>query len=147
MGRNKEHLKFKVSNDYLVQYKATQTEQTSEHFHDVLECLLIESGNMHTQLNSKTYHLGPNTLLLFSNVDLHYNQIEPPGAISRRYLVYFRPEYIETISSIAAELLECYYFRPFPDAQILPLDDITAERMMKLFDTIIAYTHDELSDQ
>ena len=54
MVRDKEHLKFRVSNDYLVQYKATPTEQTNEHYHDVLECLLIESGNMHTLLNGKT---------------------------------------------------------------------------------------------
>lgn len=146
MVRDKEHLKLRVSNDYLVQYKATPTEQINEHYHDVLECLLIESGNMHTLLNGKSYHLGPNTMLLFSNVDLHFNQIEPPGAISRRYLAYFRPEYIESISSSAAGLLECYYFRPFPDAQILPLGSITAERMMKTFDTIIAYTQDDVTD-
>ena len=74
-------------------------------------------------VNNKYYHLNPGTLLIFNNMDLHHNYVVSNTVDYDRYVLFFKPDYIRSQSSAQTDLLECFLFRHFDDAHILPLED------------------------
>ncbi len=136
--RYKENL----SGDFFIQHKiTTANEKTGFHIHDAFEALLILSDGMRCVVGEKTYFLNRNTLLLFNNMDLHFLNMLPEATINDRYLLYFKPEYIQALSSASTNLLECFFYRPFDDAQILTLQADEAQELLALLLQIDAQYH------
>ncbi|WP_283610065.1 AraC family transcriptional regulator [Faecalispora anaeroviscerum] len=121
------------SNDFSIEHKvSTQSEKINFHIHDVFEILLNLSDNIQCMIQDKTYILRPNTLLLFNNMDLHLIRMLPQTKRNDRYVLYFKPELIEPFSSASTNLLECFFFRPFPDASLLYLNPDEAQDILVL---------------
>lgn len=108
-----------LTNDFSIQHKITTSAEINDfHIHDAFEIMLVRSSNVKCFIGEKSYHIEKNSLILFNNMDLHLLLLDKVGEYDR-YVLYFRPEYIATLSSSETDLLECFFFRPFPDPQIL----------------------------
>ncbi len=136
MKEHLTHYKECFSDSFSIKHKITKIdEKHTFHIHDELELLLVMSEHIKCTVNDKSYFVKPCTLLIFNNMDLHYVSMTQPG-ISDRYVVYFKPEYIEFLSSGSTNLLECFLFRPFGDANILPLTQRQADSLILLMNRI-----------
>lgn len=117
----------KFAADFSIEHKITKMNELSRpHYHDDYELFLNLTPGLVTMVNDKYYHLNPGTLMIFNNMDLHHNYADISSSGYDRYVLFFKPEYIRALSSAHTDLLECFLFRPFPDAHILPL----AERQL-----------------
>ena len=140
-GRDLQY-KENLSGDFFIEHRVTQTtEKAGFHIHDVFEFLLILSDGMRCVVGEKTYALNRNTLLLFSNMDLHFVSMLPSAMVNDRYLLYFRPEYIQTLSSASTNLLECFFYRPFDDPNILALQEDETRELLNLLVQIDGQYH------
>ena len=124
------------SDTFSLRHKVTTIdEKHTFHIHDELELFLVLSEHIKCVVNDKTYLVKPNTLLIFNSMDLHYVSMTQPG-VNDRYVVFFKPEYIEFLSSGETNLLECFLFRPFEDANVLPLTEHQADSLILLMNRI-----------
>ncbi len=112
----------KLENVFSLEYKDTPgTSNQGFHIHDQYEILLCLSDQMFCRVDKDRYDIGPDTLMLFNNMDLHFFGTKQTGAENRRYVLYFEPAYIAYLSSGRVNLLDCFLYRPFPDSWLLPL--------------------------
>lgn len=122
---------------FLLKHKISfEAEKRAPHIHDVFEILLIRSENVICDIGEKTYFVAPNTAILFNNMDLHLIKLKERCRYDR-YVLYFKPEYIEDLSSPSTDLLECFFFRPFPNPQVLELDEDQAAKLVSMMERII----------
>jgi len=128
-----------LGGDYSVRHKQTFSNEKSRfHIHDEFEVLLSLSSGMKLETADKTYILPHYSLLLFNSMDLHLLSLMSPDTENNRYVVYFRPEYINALSTERTDLLECFMLRPFADANVLPLEERAAMELAGALDRIIA---------
>lgn len=128
-----------LNNDFSIEHKITdKAEKYDFHIHDAFEIVLILSDYVKCHVNDKSYFINKNTLLLFNNMDLHRLSLTKPCRHDR-YVLYFKPEYIGSLSTEETDLLECFFFRPFPDVHILQLSQEQADTLVLLLDKICAY--------
>jgi AraC-like DNA-binding protein len=112
------------------------------HIHDQFELLLNLSDDICCTIGDTTYDVKKNTLLIFNNLDLHHMFMKYHRGIYNRYVLHFLPEIIAPFSSSDTDLLECFFYRPFKDANILPLPQEMADKVQCLLDRLIeANTH------
>lgn len=148
---NTAHYFESFQGDYSIRFKDTQgAERAGFHIHDVFELTLITEGTLECTVNDRCFIAGKNTVLLFNNMDLHRSLITQQKRF-KRYVLWFRFEYIEGLSSPQTDLMECYFFRPFEKAQCLELDDENAYRLTELLERLLqadaigeAFGHDLL---
>lgn len=132
-----------LKGDYSVRHKITfSDEKRLPHIHSEFELLLVHSEGMHAVINERRYELKPNTLLLFNDMDLHHIRMRRGGA-NDRHMLYFKPEYIQALSTAHTNLLECFLFRPFNDANLLPLTPRQAQRLSEGMDELAALAAQE----
>ena len=128
-----------LGGDYSVRHKRTFSNEKSQfHIHNEFEVLLSLSAGIKLENGEKTYILPHYSLLLFNSMDLHHLSLMSPDTENDRYVVYFKPEYINALSTERTDLLECFMLRPFADANILPLNVQTAMELAGALDRIIA---------
>lgn len=143
MVNQTEIVKEKIKEDFSIFHKITSAnEQHNFHIHDEFEIMLILSDGMMCAVGEQTYMLPKNSLLLFNNMDLHMINTVKPGP-SERYVVSFRPEYLELLSSDKTNLLECFFFRPTSDPNLLPLSDGQASLLTDILVRITDYRSPE----
>lgn len=141
MQDNYEQYKEMFSENFSVQHKVTTTSiQGTYHIHDDFELVLLCSDGMACNIGDASHTLSANTLLIFNHMDLHYNHLTHPGTPNERYVVVFKPEYIDGFSSAQTDLLECFYFRPFKNPCILPLSENEALQCREILEKIIQAT-------
>ena len=131
-----------LSGDHSVRHKRTYTNEKSQfHIHNEFEVLLSLSPGLKLETGNKTYILPRYSLMLFNNMDLHLLSLLSPNTENDRYVLYFKPEYINSLSTEETDLLECFMLRPFPDANILALDAATATELTASLNRIIALSN------
>ena len=129
-----------LAGEFSVQHKRTFSNEKSQfHIHNEFEVLLSLSPGLKLETGSKTYILPHYSLMLFNNMDLHLLSLMSPNTENDRYVLYFKPEYINSLSTSDTDLLECFMLRPFADANILTLCHQTAVEMTAALDQIIAW--------
>ncbi|MGI5173961.1 helix-turn-helix transcriptional regulator [Treponema sp. OMZ 840] len=134
------------SEDFLLKHKTTFIpEKRRFHIHDVFEILFIRSENVICNIDEKSYHIPANTVILFNNTDLHLITLNKRCKYDR-YVLFFKPEYIEQLSSPTTNLLECFFFRPFLDSQILKLSIEAADQIEVMLNKIIDSSNKEKKD-
>jgi AraC-like DNA-binding protein len=127
------------STSICVKHRISHTgEKLTFHIHDELELLLILSEGIRCRVGDGVYYPAKDTLLIFNNMDLHHISPAQGGGINNRYVLYFKPEYISSFSSAQTDLLECFFFRPFADAFLLPLSGQNAGELIALYENLIA---------
>jgi AraC-like DNA-binding protein len=126
--------------DITILHKVTlHNEKVCKHIHENFELLFIISDGIIGTIGEKHYNLKRNTLVLLSNVDFHWFRMNTAGCFDR-YVVTFMPENLATLSTNDTNLLDCFFFRPFPDSQIIELDDEQAKIIVSLFEDLMALT-------
>ena len=132
----------KLGLDFSVEKKTTPGKENSmPHIHDQYELLFCLSDHMCFDVDSGSgteHHLiRKNTLLLINNMDRHYFYPEEAAGENFRYVVYFDPAYIDSLSTDEVSLLDCFLFRPFPSAQILCVSQEQSQFLQQLLDKIL----------
>lgn len=132
-----ERFKEEFPEDFLIRHKITNIpEKTDFHIHDVFEMIFLLSNGAICSIGDKKHAVSPNSIILFNNMDLHYLTFKKTCRCDR-YVIYFKPEYIEALSSKQTDLLECFFFRPFPDGQIIPLDQNRSAELLPQLEKIL----------
>lgn len=106
--------------DFSASYRSALPQMRRCHLHDQFEIVLLPAGRGRLILGEESHPLGPGSLILLGSTDLHrfaFASEEEAG----RYVLFFRPEYADALSTAQCSLLSCFFFRPFPDAQLLSL--------------------------
>lgn len=111
------------------------------HMHDQYELLLCLSENMFCAVGDRQTVVGPNTLLLFNSTDQHRFGPLVPNGENRRYVLYFEPSFLDYLSEGEVNLLDCFLFRPFDDAYVLPLTLEQSQLLQDTFSRIIRLQH------
>lgn len=130
-----------------------ETEETilkQPHIHDLYEITLVLTDNVALNMNDTLTKIPKNSLLLFNNMDLHLITKAGEGAFCR-YVLQFRPEYLEGLNQRGCDLFECFFMRPFEGAQILELNTqeyrsvrSVMERIEQIFKSSGMYGREEL---
>lgn len=129
----------KLNDDFSLEFKTSRgQENPTQHIHDEYEMLLCLTDDMFCRVNGKQYEVGGNTLLLFNNMDLHQFGPSVCGADNQRYVLYFKPSYLESMITGQTDLYACFLFRPFPDCCVLPLSVEQSVKMQMQFKKILA---------
>lgn len=118
------------------------------HIHEVFEMLLVLSDGVNVQIDQDIYPVDRNTLLLFTSGDLH-RVITEAGVEYDRYVLHLVPEQADAFSTEQTNLLECFYRRPGPHPQILPLSQDQVEVIFSLFcqlEEVQSHAHPMLGD-
>jgi AraC-like DNA-binding protein len=134
---HKEYREF-LQPSFSVKHKITTVnDKYTFHIHDQFELTLNLSDDICCTVNDTTYDLKQNTLLIFNNIDLHHMFMKCHGGIYDRYVLYFPPEFITPFLSSNTDLLECFFYRPFKDANVLPLPKDSAAEVKYLFERLV----------
>lgn len=131
-----ERYKEELAEDFSIEHKISDGPALLHfHSHDAFEIMLLLSDDTRCYIGDSHYVLAKNSVILFNNMDVHYLTIDKPTRYDR-YVLYFRPEYIESLSSEETDLLECFFFRPFADANLMKLDEVKAAELLFLLQQV-----------
>jgi AraC-like DNA-binding protein len=122
------------------------SEKVSPHIHENFEVLLINCDNIIGTIGKKKYNLKKKSLVLLNKVDLHWFRMKNSGTYDR-YVITFMPENLSALSTDTTNLLDCFFYRPFPDPQILELQDSQANELIALFEELIFQTDPKNKNQ
>lgn len=129
----------KLNEDFCLTLKTSRGQANPTfHIHDEYELLLCLSDNMICRVNGRQYEVGRDTLLLFNSMDLHQFGPQQSDAENRRYVLYYKPGYLESMFTSRVDLYACFLFRPFPDCCVLPLSAEQSREMQEQFEKILA---------
>ena len=123
----------KLYGEYAVSHRLTtrDTHKNTYHVHNELEVMYVKQGTITLAVGEEKYEVHGGTLLLFSPMDLH--GIVPQSDVFERYVLYFKPEFMETISSEAMRLLECFYMKNTAFSNRILLNDTQKAEFDALF--------------
>jgi len=107
------------------------------HIHDEYEIILCLSDNMFLDMERERFKVEKNTLLLLSNLDLHHFGPQSEDGRNVRYILNFKPSFVDFISTAPYNLLDCFKFRPFNNAPVLPLTEDDSALLCSKMDSII----------
>ena len=123
--------------DFSAVYRRSLPQMSRCHLHDQFEIVLLPNGRGRLILGEEPHPLGPGSLVLLGSMDLHrfsFVSEEEAG----RYVLFFPPDYADALSTAQYNLLSCFFFRPFPNAQLLSLDEKQTAALAGRMDRLIA---------
>lgn len=110
----------------------TFAEKFRMHVHDAYEVTLILSEDVELVINDTSYPVPKGSLLLFNTMDAH--QIKYNGISSyRRYVVWFKNDFLNEFDTLSHQLLRCFFLRNFEKANLLTLKDVQLEKALELY--------------
>jgi len=122
--------------DFHIEYKdSTMPHKRVNHIHDQFEVTFVLSEGAQVVIGEDVIPVQSNTLLLFNSLDLHRIQVAN-GAEYRRYVFWVAPEYLSCFAQGQEYMFSCFFYRPFPRSQILPLNQEAAEVIRLLMDAL-----------
>ncbi len=125
-----------LSGDFSIAFKdSSQPHKLVNHIHDQWEVTYVLTPGACAVIGEECIDVPAHSLLLFNGLDLHRIQVQD-GCEYRRYVLWLTPEYLSCFSQGQEYMLSCFFYRPFPHSQILPLGD-DAGRIQALFDGLI----------
>lgn len=128
----------KFTTDFYFDHRTSSFESKSTfHIHQDFEVFYTLSDQIMFEVNDQKRIVQKDSLILLSNADLHH-MYPLDKSDFKRYIIYFKPEYIQSLSSPDTNLLQCFYFRPFEDAHILQLTEEQKAKLIPLYDKLEA---------
>lgn len=119
--------------DFSVRYKTPSVPgMEKSHIHRELEVTMVLSDQVQCTIGSTRRTLRANTLILFNNFEHHC--INVPNESYYRHTCLFLPAFLGTDSE--DDLLTCFFVRPVPDANLIPLDAADAALFSMLFEQL-----------
>lgn len=139
-----------LSGQFSIAYKdSSQPYKHINHIHDPWEVTYILSKDAQVWIGDEMQEVPAHSVLLFNSLDLHRIQV-PEGCEYNRYVLWLSAEYLSCFSHGQEYMLSCFFYRPFPHSQILPLEPEASNELHALLDKLIlaaqdtAYGHEML---
>lgn len=109
--------------DFSFKYADTPvSEKFHVHVHDAYEVTLILSDDVELFINGSSYPVPRGSLLLFNTMDTH--MIRYKGKTSyKRYVVWFKPEFLNELDTLSHKLLRSFFLRSFDKPNLLCLTE------------------------
>lgn len=104
---------------------------------DKLCIFFILSGGVSCNLNGSSQTVQPNTALLFHTMNLQRIR-SIPGCNTESFMLSISPEDLSLLSTEQTNLLDCFYYRPFDAAQLLPLTPADMEQITALLSRLMS---------
>lgn len=131
-----------LSGQFSIAYKdSSQPHKRINHIHDPWEVTFVLSPCAQVWIGDEKRDVPANSVLLFNSLDLHRIQVAD-GCEYRRYVLWLSAEYLSCFAQGQEYMLTCFFYRPFPDSQILPLEADEARQLQALLDKLILAAHD-----
>jgi AraC-type DNA-binding domain-containing proteins len=102
------------------------------HFHNVYEIYLAITPGAEMWIGNQRYIISPNDLLLLSSSDQHRVIVNDRIGYDR-YILYFNPIYIQTLSTYNASLLECFGIKHSSRTHCLKLTSENTKNLISLY--------------
>ena len=102
------------------------------HIHEAYEIMLVVSENIAIDVNEESYPVPAGSILLFNTMDLHRVRICGEGNY-KRYVLYFKYDFLKELEPIREELLRCFYMRGSEKANMLVPSDTDKPLFLDLF--------------
>lgn len=103
---------------------------------DKLCIYFILSGGISCNLNGSSQTVQSNTALLFHTMNLQRIR-STPGCDTESFMLSISPEDLSLLSTEQTNLLDCFYYRPFASAQLLPLTPADTEQITALLSRLV----------
>lgn len=117
--------------DFSVCYKTPSIPgMEKSHIHRELEVTMVLSDQVQCTIGSTRRTLRANTLVLFNNFERHCLNV--PNESYYRHTCLFLPAFLGTDRE--EDPLACFFVRPVPEANLLPLNDTDAVLFRMLFE-------------
>ena len=105
--------------DFSVDFRCTQGPTKGPfHLHDAYEVVFVLSNDVEITVNNETFAVPFGSILIFNAMDLH--QIRYTGGdCYKRFVVWFKHDYLNILESARDKLLRCFFIRNFDKANML----------------------------
>ena len=131
-----------LTGQFYIAYKdSSQPYKRINHIHDPWEVMFILSEGAQVYIGDERMDVPANSVLLFNSLDLHRIQVSE-GCAYNRYVLWLSAEYLSCFAQGQEYMLSCFFYRPFPRSQILPLQPEEAEQLRFLLDKLIHAAED-----
>lgn len=95
------------------------------------------SDGVSCTLNDRSLAVPANTALLFHTMNLQRIS-SSTDRDTESFMLSISPEDLSLLSTEQTNLLDCFYYRPFETAQLLPLDSADMEQITALFSKLLS---------
>lgn len=112
----------KLRGECTIKYSELPLLKSNLHVHDAYEIILLLSDNVEVFINDVSYPVPYGSLMLFNTMDAHrikYNGND----IYRRYVVHFKPAFLNKLEPLFHQLLRCFFLRNFDKPNLLCLSE------------------------
>lgn len=100
-----------INTDFTTEYKVDTEWSTADfHSHDVFEVYYSMSDGIKFFIGDKVYPVEKGDIFIFNHLDLHKCMV-PANTTYKRYIMIFRPEFIQDLSTPSTDLLDCFLNR------------------------------------
>lgn len=143
MNELNPYLKEKINKDFSTSYLTTKGWGMQDyHFHDGYEINFPMTDHIKWFAGDSFYQVKKGDLFLFNSMDLH-RAIIPPDMEYERYVLSFKPEYIDSLSTGDTDLLECFHHREGEFSHCIHLSNQQIDELLPLLKKARYYCNDE----
>ncbi|MDD4689679.1 MAG: AraC family transcriptional regulator [Eubacteriales bacterium] len=108
------------------------------HYHDGYEIYLTMTDNIKLYVNEKIYLANRGSLVVYNHLDMH-RVVVPPDVEYERYIINFKPEYINGLSLPDVDLLDCFLNRDVDFCHMIQLNEEQLDHMLGLLSKALTY--------
>lgn len=136
-------LKEKFKREFSVSYLCTKGWGMQDyHFHDGYEINFPLTENIKWFAGDRFYPVKSGDMFLFNTMDLH-RAIIPPDMQYERFILSFKPEYIDSLSTGDTDLLECFHHREGEFSHCIHLSSGQTDQLLPLLKKAEYYCNTE----
>ena len=135
MMKENAHKKYfeELQGDFSVSYLESEKSPLNRlHVHEAFEITLILSDNASVEVNEEEYDLQKGSLLFFNTMDLHRIRAGE-DSVYRRFVLWFKYDFLMELEPIREELLKCFYNRAFEKANLVQLEETQLQEVLELY--------------
>ena len=127
----------KLSEDFHISHKISTGKSGSFHVHKDLEVVFIKTDGVVCEVSGSKIEVKANSLLFFNSSDLHRLTC-PDNKPYERYVIYFKQEHIEKLSSEQTDLFRCFFLRPTSNANYIELTEEQSNELLAHVEKLLA---------
>ena len=137
-------LKDKIKTDFFIRHAITKGWGMQDyHFHDGFEINFPLTENIKWFVGDRIYTVKKGDLFLFNPMDLH-KAIIHPDALYERYILFFKPEYLYSMSTSETDLLACFHDREASFSHGINISEEQTQPLFALFEKAIFYQENKV---
>lgn len=138
------YFKDKIREDFSANFLCTKGWGMQDyHFHDGFEINFPLTEDHKWFAGDRLYTVKKGDLFLFNTMDLHKALI-PPDVQYERYILSFKPEYIDFLSTEETNLLDCFTRRDSEFSHCIHLNCEDTEKLLSLLNKAVYYCNNDI---